>query len=172
MRRRRLLHPAAAWLAPLVVWTTALGIAGCETPTRQATLDAAAYPPDFTLVFFVEADGSDGPADLPEQRPAQHVVTPDRLLRAALGPGVTPRFHPPATATLTAGQMAELYRLAEAAAQAEAGLPPISRAARPAVVYVLTLTASGTSADLRTTPDRNPAARDLLDLLIQLRGGR
>lgn len=146
--------------------------AGCQSPQRQATLDAAAYPPDFTLVFFVKAHGSDRPDDSPHQRPAQHAVTPDRLLRAALGPGVTPRFHPPATATLTAEQMAELYRLAEAAAQAEAGLLPISRAARPAVVYRLTLTAGGTSTDLRTAPDRNPAARDLLDLLIQLRGGR
>jgi len=146
--------------------------AGCEASQRQAALDAAAYPPDFTLVFFVEAQDAATPDPSPHERPAQHAVTPDRTLRAALGPGVTPRFHPPATATLAVGQMAALFRLTERAVAAESELPTISRAARPAVVYRLTLVAAGTSRDLRTTPGRNPAARELLELLVQLRGGR
>lgn len=145
---------------------------GCDTPQRQAELDAAAYPPDFTLVFFVEAQDDLIPSQTPHHRPAQHAVTPDLTLRAALGPGVTPRFHPPATATLTTDQMAELHRLADQAVRAEDQLPPMSGAARPAVMYRLTLAAHGVSRAIRTTPDRNPAARDLLDLLVELRGGR
>lgn len=156
------------WVLGLI----ALGWAGCVTPQREAVLDAAAYPPDFTLVFFVEADEWPGEPTTPQTRPAQHAVTPDRTLRAALGPGVSPQFHPPATATLTAGQMAELYRLAEDVVRLESQQASMSRAARPEVVYRLTLTAHGDSIELRTTPDRNPAARDLLDRLIRLRGGR
>ncbi|MEM1107197.1 MAG: hypothetical protein AAGH99_00725 [Planctomycetota bacterium] len=158
------------------VWGAAiftLALAGCVSPDRQAVLDAAAYPPDFTLEFFVTADEPlPGETGSPANRPAQHVVTPDRKLRAALGPGVSPRFHPPTTALLSKAEMTDLYRLAEASAEAEAGLAPISAAARPAVVYQLRFTAHGQPAALRTLPDRNPKAQALLDRLVQLRGGR
>ena len=146
--------------------------AGCHPPQRTAVLEAAAYPPDFTLVFFVAADEWPGEPTPPASRPAQHTVTPDRILRAALGPGVSPRFHPPATATLSVDQMAELYRWAEQAVANKAGLPAMSAAARPEVVYRLSITTHGESDEFRTTPTRNPSARKLLERLIDLRGGR
>ena len=119
-------------------------------------LEAAAYPPDFTLVFFVAADEWPGEPTPPASRPAQHTVTPDRILRAALGPGVSPRFHPPATATLSVDQMAELYRWAEQAVANKAGLPAMSAAARPEVVYRLSITTHGASDEFRPNPPPTP----------------
>ncbi|MEM9419205.1 MAG: hypothetical protein AAGA25_09180 [Planctomycetota bacterium] len=172
MTRRRPFALPPAWLAALLLCAGVLGLLGCESANRQAVIDATAYPPDFTLEFFVQSQPWPGETPTPDQRPAQHTVTPDRTLRAALGPGVSPRFHPPATATLAPADMAELFQLAEAAVAHEANLRPMSPASHPEIVYRLSVTAHDLTRDLRTTPDRNAPAKQLLDRLIELRGGR
>ncbi|MBB6428363.1 hypothetical protein [Algisphaera agarilytica] len=170
LRRPTALSPA--WLTAVLLCAGVLGLVGCESAERQAVIEATAYPPDFTLEFFVQSQPWPGETPAPDERPAQHTVTPDRTLRAALGPGVSPKFHPPATATLSPTDMAGLYRLAEQAAAHEATLVPMSGSSHPEVVYRLSITARDQTTDLRTTPDRNPPAKQLLDRLIELRGGR
>jgi hypothetical protein len=145
---------------------------GCRGPQRQATLDAAAYPPDFTLVFFVEVSPAAIDPSEPRTRPGLHLVEPDRTLRVALGPGVTPDLHPPATATLRPADLQTLHRLARDAGLTHASPPRRPADARPAVRYRVTVVAHGRSTTTLTTPERNPAAAQLLDELIRLRGSR
>lgn len=47
------------------------------------------------------------------QRPARYVLEPDGVLRAAIGPGATPRVYPRQTRQLDAAQMQRLWRLVE-----------------------------------------------------------
>lgn len=165
--------------------------AGCRATSAADPANGPAYPPDFALVFFV--DGLSGsrraePPD-PRRRSAQHVVTADRWLRVALGPGVGPDHYPPATARLHPDQIAELYRLADAAgltpgSATDAGTEPQTTPDAPLggdrrgvdptspVAYRVVLTAHGRRVATTVDPARNPAAAALLDELIRLRGGR
>lgn len=165
-------------------------VSGCR-PGATSPPDPAGYPPDFALVFLVrgtpEADAGRDPE--PRHRSAQHVLTPDRLLRVALGPGVHADLYPPPTAKIPVERMALLYRLVDAARQSVVAVPasegqttpataapptaePAPVAPTAAVTYHLVLTAHGRHSTFDTDPRQNAAATALLDELIQLRGGR
>lgn len=163
-----------------------LGTAGCRS-SGSVPSDASprAYPADFALVLTVRgsAEADTGRDREPRHRSAQHVLTPDRLLRVALGPGVHADLYPPASAQVSIEQMALLYRLAAAARESadEASSPSETSPARPAppptvasanpITYRLTLTAHGQRWTYRFPPRENAAATALLDELIRLRGG-
>lgn len=170
-----------------------LGVGGCQPVVAPSAENDAAYPPDFSLVFTVHGSpDADAGRDLePRHRSAQHVITPDRLLRVALGPGVHADLYPPATAKISIERMALLYRLASAAQQtgpADAQPPTNPAASAPTsttptaptpgvlptapITYRLTLTGHGQHWTYDTHPRQNAAATALLDELIRLRGGR
>ena len=178
-------------LVALVV--AALGwVAACGAPVVPRETPAG-YPPDFALVMTVygEPSADAGRDPEPRHRSAQHIVTPDRLLRAALGPGTHADYYPGPTAKLSPAQMGLIYRLAVAALASEntnlphentPPTPPNAATARAAAVpalapgagvsYRLTLEAHARVTTYDTTPQRNAAATALLDELIRLRGGR
>ncbi len=71
-------------------------------------------PEDFALSITVisPASADDPIDDLPRaERPARYVVEPDGVLRAAIGPGATPRVYPRQTRQLDAARVQRLWRL-------------------------------------------------------------
>ena len=155
--------PRAALCLPILL----LALVACSSRRATPPEGEAGYPPDFALVFHVDGEAD---ADDPLRRTAQHVVDPARRLRVMLGAGVTAADYPPATARLAPGQMAQLYRLAEATL-ADSAPPP---GAGAEVVYLITLTADGRTDTRRFDADAKPppAATPLLRQLVALRGGR
>lgn len=110
--RRRSLIPAA--LAALL-----LCLPGCSStprplPEPEPVVLPDTAPEDFALSITVvgpssaETDIDDRPR---AERPARYLVEPDGLLRAAIGPGATPRVYPRQTRQLTEAQIQRLWRL-------------------------------------------------------------
>lgn len=110
--RRRSLMPAA--LAALL-----LSLPGCSStprplPEPEPVVLPDTTPEDFALSITVvgpssaETDIDDRPR---AERPARYLVEPDGVLRAAIGPGATPRVYPRQTRQLTEAQVQRLWRL-------------------------------------------------------------
>ncbi|MFA9476806.1 hypothetical protein ACERK3_00735 [Phycisphaerales bacterium AB-hyl4] len=157
--------PPIHW--PAVIAALALLFVGCAPIPPTAAEHG--YPPDFSLVFTVKHD--DAPSDLldPLAMPAQHVVSPDRTLRVALGPGAGHDFHPAVTARLSPQQMIQLYRIAEAGNLLDAPPHTDTDVDPTGLHYRITLTAHGYRRHYTTTPTDHPAATMLLERLIKLR---
>ncbi len=96
-----------------------VGLCGCSSaPPQKEEPEPVVLPErapeDFTLAVTVM-----GPAATPEEidaepraeRPARYIVEPDGVLRAAVGPGATPRVYPGQTRQLTADQVERVWRL-------------------------------------------------------------
>ena len=165
----------------LSVWL--LSQAGCESVRQTPPLGAADYPADFSLVLTVRSQATDGDGSATAYRPAQHLLEPDRLLRVAFGAGTHARYYPPPTARLAPAQVAELYRRTRSLIDqtpkmsGEAGAPAADPGLGPAVdadrvLCQITVTAHRRVTQLTVDPRRSPPAQALLDLLVQLRGGR
>lgn len=97
-----------------------LALAGCSsTPVVKPEPEPAALPErapdDFALSVTVMGPATE-PAEIDAtprpERPARYIVEPDGVLRAAIGPGATPRVYPGQTRQLTTGQVQRLWRLA------------------------------------------------------------
>lgn len=95
-------------LPPLI-----LLLVGCASaPKRPVDLDHA--PPDFALgvtVFSPAGEASEIDAQPRPLRPARYIVEPDRVLRAAIGPGSSPAVYPRQTRRLDAHQADRLWLL-------------------------------------------------------------
>lgn len=94
-------------------------LVGCSStprpiPEPEPIVLPDAAPEDFALSVTVIAPASnDDPVDeMPRpQRPARYIIEPDGVLRAAIGPGATPRVFPRRTRLLDAAQVRRLWRL-------------------------------------------------------------
>ncbi len=117
VKMKRLDGAACAALAMVGVVLALLP--GCSSPPRPIAVPEPIVlpdeaPEDFALSITVISPASaEAPIDdLPRpQRPARYVVEPDGVLRAAIGPGATPRVYPRQTRRLDAGQVQRLWRL-------------------------------------------------------------
>ncbi len=150
---------------------------------ERGAVAAAEYPPDFGGVVTVTSAVDLEPA---RHRSAQHLVQPDRLLRVALGPGVHHRFYPAPTAKLSPAEMANIFRalrdvdardtrpktgLPDAAEKDPAGtLDP--QFDDTAVWCEVTYTAYGQTIELAGDPRQNPPLDAVLQMFVDLRGGR
>ena len=94
-------------------------LAGCSSaPVVRREPEPAVLPDqapdDFALAITILGPATD-PAEIDATarplRPARYIVEPDGVLRAAIGPGATPRVYPGQTRQLDAGQMQRLWRL-------------------------------------------------------------
>ena len=111
-RRRRTLAPAA--LAALM-----LCLPGCSSTPRPLPEPEPVVLPDTTPEDFALSITVVGPSSaetdidsLPRaERPARYLVEPDGVLRAAIGPGATPRVYPRQTRQLDQAQVQRLWRL-------------------------------------------------------------
>lgn len=117
----------ARHIPPISVVCIALGVAlpgvaalpGCSSrpairPEPEPVVLPDRAPDDFTLSVTVlgPANQADEVDDTPRpQRPARYLVEPDGVLRAAVGPGATPRVYPRQTRQLDAAQVERLWRL-------------------------------------------------------------
>ena len=157
------------------VWAALAGLlaTGCEV-APWVDREAAAFPPvppDFSLVFTVqttdEVKNMTPALAQPLYRPAQHVLTPERVLRVAYGPGVTRQLFPEPTATLTPAQVEDLWRiivindLLHHTGDARSEAP---------VTYYISITAGDERYRYATTPNASTGAVDLLRALVALRG--
>jgi hypothetical protein len=97
-----------------------LALPGCSStpavrPEPEPAVLADRAPADFALGITVLSPASD-PAQIDAtprpQRPARYIVEPDGVLRAAIGPGATPRVYPGRTRRLDTEQVQRLWRLA------------------------------------------------------------
>lgn len=106
-------------LRVLFLTVSLLGIAGCSTSPRplaepEPVVLPDRAPDDFALSITVvgPASGAEPAEDLPRaQRPARYLVEADGILRAAVGPGSTPRVFPRETRQLNKAQVQRLWRL-------------------------------------------------------------
>lgn len=168
-----LANPTALQAYP--VWLCLLGLGlmgGCrlvQDPAERQDHPRLGYPHDFTLVAFVEpTDEGTGRPDLMQ---AQHVIEPDRSLRAAVGTAATAKLYPPVTRWLTPEQLMQLANLAQ-----QAGLYGETKADPPQAkdwaVLETTVTARGRTTRRLTGLPSNAAAADLLVQLEAWRGTR
>lgn len=125
--------------------------------------DEEVPPPDFALVFTVFPRNGIDASEL--TRPAQHILTPDRVYRVALGPGVTHDLFPPATAKVSPGEVERLWAIVR-----EHDLDTRSRGGTEADPYRVSITAGGRTWRYDTGPDDDGAVA-LLRELIRMRGG-
>ncbi len=177
-------RPAAtgygAGMRRLIAAVLLIIIAGCAAPAPHGAGPDAA-PPDFALVFTVtpaDAGGPAEPADAaggdPLARPAQHILTPHRVLRVAFGTGVHPGLYPPATATLTPGQVNRLWQIIrehDLTTPPAPTSPPAPAPESDAPSWTLQITAGGRWTRYTIPPSASPGAEQLLRELVQLRGG-
>lgn len=110
--------PRASILAALAVLAAGLLGACSSSPVVKPRPEPPPLPEhapeDFTLAITVM-----GPAATPEEvnaaprpeRPARYIIEPDGILRAAIGPGATPRVFPGETRQLDNAQLERLWRL-------------------------------------------------------------
>lgn len=99
-----MIERAAAWLVCGVMLTWG----GCAAPPDR--YDPAHRPGDFTLRLTLTAD-ADSSAEAMPTEPGQYVVTPDRVMRVALGRGAHAGLYPGRTGRLTRREMDRLWRL-------------------------------------------------------------
>ncbi len=81
-------------------------------------------PEDFTLSITVVVPGIDEAALASlsrAEKPARYIVEPDGILRAAVGPGATPRVFPGQTRRLSDAQLNRLWRLVRETGLLESG---------------------------------------------------
>ena len=145
---------------------------GCAAPPDR--YDAQRRPADFVLRVTLEAagDGTEADdADLPTP-PGQYVVTPDRELRVALGPGATAGVYPPRTAVLSPEEMDALWRLTvEAWRSARRENTSAVREKHAAGLRVRVRFRGGGVSRSFAAPLRDEGARALVSRLVSLRGG-
>lgn len=102
-------------LAGSVFWQAACSSTPTVRPEPEPVVLPDAAPDDFALSVTVLGPATE-PAEFDAtprpQRPARYIVEPDGILRAAIGPGATPRVYPGQTRQLDAGQVQRLWRLA------------------------------------------------------------
>lgn len=189
-------------LRPLGLLGTALalasvGVSGCsaptatdpgaefrstDNPTAADTRPALLGPPgDFTLSITVLGpvpEGGVGMVARP-QRPGRYVLEPDRQLRAAIGPGASPRAFPPAVRRLTHAQVGELWTALKAGSMLNPGhagvisrMPDVERfSGRQA--YLIDVVQSGRRRTLvidsaKATPEELAEAATLTEKLAAL----
>lgn len=112
--RRRPHTLATAALAALL-----LSLPGCSSTPRPLPEPEPVVLPDSTPEDFALSITVVGPSSaetdidsLPRaERPARYLVEPDGVLRAAIGPGATPRVYPRQTRQLDQAQVQRLWRL-------------------------------------------------------------
>jgi len=90
------------------------GMLSGMVPVESSAATPEQMPDDFTLSITVRAPGVDEAvlAGRPRsERPGRYIIEPDGVLRAAIGPGATPRVFPGQTRRLDDRQMDRLWRL-------------------------------------------------------------
>jgi len=110
---------AAALLIP-AAWVALALSPGCSStpaarPEPEPVVLPDLAPADFALGITVLSPAADPvriDATPRPQRPARYIIEPDGVLRAAIGPGATPRVYPGRTRQLDTAQMQRLWRLA------------------------------------------------------------
>jgi hypothetical protein len=153
---------------------------GCRLSPQDPWQATGSYPADFALVLVVQvAQDAATPAERPAEdeaaatdptrQPSQYILEPDRTLRVALGPGVSQRIYPPATASLSPAEVGELHALVERGDLMH--FQPPGPPAGP-VRYQVILTAQGRTHRYETGPQDSPATEALLRRLVVLRGGK
>jgi hypothetical protein len=103
----------------LAMVAVCVGLCGCSSapPQKEEEPEPVVLPEhapeDFTLSVTVMGpatrEGIDERARA--ERPARYIVEPDGALRAAIGPGATPRVYPGQTRRLTGEEMQRVWRL-------------------------------------------------------------
>jgi len=96
-----------------------LSLPGCSSTPRPLPEPEPVVLPDTTPEDFALSITVVGPSSaetdidsLPRaERPARYLVEPDGVLRAAIGPGATPRVYPRQTRQLDQAQVQRLWRL-------------------------------------------------------------
>lgn len=151
----------------MLIW-----LGACAAPPDRYDVQRRAG--DFLLRVTVEAWGDpsrDESAGLPTE-PGQYVVTPDRELRVALGPGATADVYPGRTAVLRPEEMDELWRLTVQAWRSvenrAAGAKQGSRSGEMRVR--VRFRGEGVSRSFKAPLDAE-GVRALANRLISLRGG-
>lgn len=87
-------------------------LCGCRSTGTPVDPDRA--PEDFALAVTVYPPQGVDPEDLPRaQRPAHFLLAADRVLHAAVGPGVDPGQLPPPTRRVDAVELDRLWRLVD-----------------------------------------------------------
>ena len=142
---------------------------GCNYQTIDRRLAVLAVPSDFALVLHIDGPG---PAREPTRHHSQYIVEPNRNLRVALGPGVSPDYFPSLTGRLLPRQFEAVYQLVEAnhlmsePTSPGAQLQPERDA--EAVCYKVWITCLGRTHHFETTPSESVATWQLAKYLVHL----
>ncbi len=105
-------------LIPLAL-LACLTLAACSStptvrPEPEPIVLPESAPDDFALSVTIlgpETEPAEIDAAPRTQRPARYIIEPDGILRAAIGPGATPRVYPGQTRQLSPAQVQRVWRL-------------------------------------------------------------
>lgn len=159
------------WMATLAA-TVLAGVAGCVSgPCDDPQVVAMGAPPDFGLVFTVQAREE---GDHPLHQSSQNILEPNRTLRAAIGPGAASDYFPATTRKITPRERDDLFEhirrtsLLSEPTSPLAASPP-GEGPVPAEYYRVRITACGRTHEFATTPKESPPSAELLAMLVALR---
>lgn len=142
---------------------------GCNSQTIDRRLAVLEVPSDFALVLHIDGPA---PAREPTRHHSQYIVEPNRNLRVALGPGVSPDYFPSLTGRLLPRQFKTVYQLIKANHLMSEPTSPGAQL-RPerdaeSVYYKVWITCLGRTHHFATTPSESVATWQLAKYLVHL----
>lgn len=151
-----------------VAMAAVLTLAGCVSPQRDPRLTHKEMPIDFAVHVYVEGDPA---VTDPLRQTSQYILQPDRLLRVAVGPGVTAGYFPRATRALTPAEMEALWgHVRESGLMHEPTTAPATQPSESGIRYHVEITAHQQVHEFVTRPEESTATVELLMQLAKLRG--